>query len=115
MTARKLLVFVFVLSIAALAMENRASGQPSVCPAWLECPSAGCRIYCYGSYCVNDMTYIICDGVTTNCPWNGICNPPSDCLEPCGYCECVAQSGQSSFYCRRNYCRAPIDPVEPQP
>ena len=101
MTARKLLVFVFVMAIAALAMEDRVIGQPSVCPAWLDCPSANCRIYCHGSYCVSDMAYIMCDGVITSCPWGGSCSPPTTCLDPCGYCECISQGGSR---CLRSYC-----------
>jgi len=74
--------------------------QSSICPSWAGC-SSGCNVTCNGSYCYSYIMSVTCDGVTTYCPGLSGCNPPSDCADPCGYCECYFQGGHR---CLLNYC-----------
>jgi hypothetical protein len=84
--------------IPELAPEPR----PRACTADLWCPD-GCYIACQGnSLCEVGSTWIKCDGVQTNCPYPG-CTPPTNCLDPCGYCDCRA-SGGTAWQCSKSFC-----------
>jgi hypothetical protein len=75
---------------------------PLACTADLSCPD-GCYIACQGnSICEVGSTWVKCDGVQTNCPYPG-CGAPTNCLNPCGFCECRA-AGFGVWQCTRAHC-----------
>ena len=86
------------------ALENPRMPEPmwKTCTANQTCPS-GCFISCNGqSSCTVQATSVTCDDIVTSCPFPG-CTPLTNCIDPCGYCECRAM-GFTVVQCGRWYC-----------
>jgi hypothetical protein len=79
-------------------------------PSWKSCQanvtcSSGCQISCMGptaTSCSSTATSVTCNGTTTNCPYP-TCTPPSQCVDPCTWCECRT-SGGGGLFCYRAFC-----------
>lgn len=86
----------------ALPELTADSLEASSCTAQQNCPGSGCFISCAGtSSCTVGATSVTCDGNTTNCP--SCPTPPSNCLDPCCWCECKAAGGTNTG-CLRSCC-----------
>jgi hypothetical protein len=102
-----------------MAIEQAASNLPDLpgsigipapqqkdgaCTANLTCPVTGCFISCGGMItCSVGSNSVTCDGNTTPCPYESCVPPVTNCIDPCGYCQCRAGGGGQHF-CVVSYC-----------